>query len=326
MISRDNLIQGPALVTFDSDQMYTEGDIQTDFNLETFERRTAIYGKVDEQISDRSAKVSFVPMEITEANLTKLWPYASTPMGTKLFTGTDKPLEIWTTSGKKVTFAAAALTKCPNLILSAEKHILGQAEYTCLGANNTAWSTASSLVAVSSVSWVDPASLALASVLQGTWSGSWAASGAWSAFTTENGFEIEFDVQTQPIKIDSDGTLTLVLTGFEVRAKCTPITTAAASEIGESELISALQMQGSGSGRGKSMYNLASTYDLTITNDASAAQTPKQKLTVVLKKAAVKTAGMRFGHSVLRPGEVGWVANRTLSGSAITALYTMALS
>lgn len=325
-LDRSLNVSGPAIVTYRSQNFYSEGDISIDFDeAGLVDRNTSIYGITDKLMTDRIARVKFTPAACSEAALPYLFPFASLNCGDALFSGTDYPVAIQTTKGKLITLQSGAVTKAPSLNLNSKDSMIGEVEFTCIGKNNTSWSTASSFVAVTDSSWTDPATYNLAEVLNQVFTASWAASGAWSSFSSESGFKIEFDVKTQNLSNDAVGTYNVIFQELTVRCKCVPFPTGA-SPIAEAELVAALGWQGTGAGRGKSINALGSTYDLTITGAEATLQTPNRHLVFTLTKAALLSAGMRFGTVALRNGEFGFQATRKITGGTVSPLYSIALT
>src|SRR5260370_34167618 len=103
-------------------QFGSKGDANLHVPLKVFEVMTSAYGKVGEALADRVATVSLEPAgEITAAFKAALWPYASFAIGASLFGVTDLPLIIYALDGPGYTFSAAALTKLPDIIQSAQE-------------------------------------------------------------------------------------------------------------------------------------------------------------------------------------------------------------
>lgn len=325
MVDRSLVVKGPAIVQFKSYNFYSEGDIEVPFESETDKVVTSMYGTLDEVLLGRKVTVGFTPTEIEDTALVVTHPYFSTVVGTSLYGATDTPLVIWSSAGKKITFSAAAVTKMPDLNLASKGNPLGAIEFTCIGKNNAAWSDAASIAAVTSVAWADPGTFALTSRLNQIYTGSWAASGAWASFQTKDGFKISFNLETDTTESDADGLIDITFKSLEVMVKCTPFP-AGASPIAETEILAGMGWQGTGAARGKSLSSMSSAHDLTVTGSATAAQSPKQLLTATLTKAQIKTAGMAFGTTRLRNGEVGWTATRTFTGSTVNSLCSLILS
>lgn len=92
------IIGGPALVTYRGKAFYSQGDVQVETTLDTFDIVADRYGVVDVRDSNPNLKVRFTPAGEWE-NLAILFPYASTVLGSyvcpvKTFgavnTGTDQ--------------------------------------------------------------------------------------------------------------------------------------------------------------------------------------------------------------------------------------------
>lgn len=306
-IARTSIIRGPAVVQFDSASFFSKGDIELELGLETFDVETSAHGKVDERVVERVTKVRFTPAGEFE-NLGVLWPYGAAVIGSSIFGATDKPLVIQTLAGKQLTFAAAAVTKMPSLILSATKTLLGDVEFTCLGTDNEAWTETDNLVAIASVAYADT-TFAPASIITQPYAAAWGASSPWDAIKTFDGWTVDFDAGFEPVRTDTDGIIDMTFSALSVGASCQPV------GITEQQMIDALKVQGAGNARGRSMQ--ANSNDLVITGTG---------VVVTVKKAQFKTGPMSFGPRSPRVGTVQWIATRPFSSGAAGALFTVATS
>lgn len=301
-MQRSSILRGPAVVRYDGATFWTKADIKVTINLESFEVDSSAYGVLDRRTTQRRAEVSFEPVGEYES-LTVLFPYGSMTIGTSIFTSTDKPLEIHTLDGKKLTFKAAALTKVPDIVASATKTRFGECTFTCIGSDNTAWTTTDSLLAITSVAFSDT-SLDPVNIKTEPVTAAWGGSAPWNNFQTAEGFVVSHDLSFTNIEIDTDGLVDMMLSKISVRAKARPV------GITESDLISALKVQGAGNPRGKSL----SGADLVITPTTGV---------ITVKGAALDTGGYEFGGAALRIGELQWVATRTLSAGVVQPLITI---
>lgn len=314
MASRTAILRGPAIVQFNSVDFYSQGDIEVEIDEESFEIITSAYGKVDERIANRIAKVRFTPAGEWES-LATLFPYASTIVGASIFTGTDVPLAIQTLDGRKITFQAAALTKMPDLILSAVKTAFGQVEFTCIGKDNTAWSTASSFVAVTSVSMpastFDPAAVKIS-----PWTAAWGVTTPWDGFQSKDGFSVNWDLKFGRLDTDTDGLVDMMFESLAVMVKAQAIVSVPTpGGITEQNVIDALIIQGAGAVRGKSYQALA--------NNANLVLTATDGRTFTANKASMKGTGFKFGATTVRQGESAWIATRALSAGVIGPLFAI---
>jgi hypothetical protein len=315
---RSSILRGPAIVTFDSQKFYTKGDIKVNINLDTFEVDSSAYGKLDERTTQRKAEVSFTPVGEWEATTT-LFPYRTMNIGTSIFTGTDKPLVIHTLDGKTLTFKAAAVTKCPDIIFSATKTRFGEVTFTCIGSDNTAWTVTDSLLAIASSAFsdttLDPANIKTEPIF-GQWgtTSPWGGALAGDGFHTAEGFVISHDLSFQNLDIDSEGMIDMMLAKISLRAKAKPIgatITGAFVAVTETDVITALKIQGAGNLRGKSLAGSDLVIKLAADNS----------VLFRLKGAALHDGDYEFGHAALRLGELEWVATRTLSAGVVQPLF-----
>jgi len=74
------ILGGPAVVQYRGASFFSKGNITLTNNKQTFPIVTDRFQKVDERVSDEELKVSFEPAGEFE-NLSVLWPYASTVLG-----------------------------------------------------------------------------------------------------------------------------------------------------------------------------------------------------------------------------------------------------
>mgnify|MGYP000491052721 CR=1 FL=1 len=303
-MTRASLVKGPCKITFSGGTFYSKGDVEVAVETQTINIETSAHGKVDERIIDATVKVKFVPCGEWES-LAVLFPYAATVPGTSIFTGSDVPLTIesLTSDKDKVVVKAAAVTKCPDIILGAKETLFGEVEFTGVPADDTEWDDADRLLAVTTNGAAPSASgFATASIIT---QGYTAAGANLGSFETYDGFRITFGLQTNPIETDRLGVLDHSFVSLNVEAKCKPILTAA-------QIIAAAKVDGSNARRGRSIN--AYGENLVITGDTGA-------VIVTLNKAAVKNAALHFHHSTPRPGEMTFVATK----AAVTdALYTLA--
>lgn len=314
-IARTSIITGPAIVQYRGATFITKEDIKLTIGLEVFDISTSILGKVDERVKERVAQVTLTPSGEWE-NLGVLWPYAAMAFGKSIFDGAsyggsagDLPLVIHTIAGRKLTFAAAAITKLPDIILSATKSLIGPVTFTCIGKDNTAWSADDSFLKEEAAALANPSStFDPANIKTQPYSAAWGSS-PWDAFVTAGGFNVSFNLRTQPIETDSDGVVDHRFADIQVEAKCQPL------GISEVQLRDALALQGTGVARGRSQKSVGN--DLVITGADEAVE-------ITLTKASMRSGGMDFGAASPRIGEVIFSANRNFTSGAADPLFAIA--
>ncbi len=304
-ISRTTIIRGPAIITYDSVVMYTEDDIILTPGLTTFDVPTSMFGKADVRLDDIVTEVTFKPVG-NWGYRSVLYPHANPTIGSSLFGATDKDLTIQTLAGQLLTWKAAAITKMPDLTLSANKTMFGSATFVCIGANNTAWTDDAKRAVVAANDFSD-VSFDPADILTQPYSLAWGAVSPWDAIETESGVVMTFELAAQPVTTDSEGTIDMTIEGVEVTAKLTPV------GISEAQLLALLKIQGTGVTRGASLLTLNS-------NDLVASGTGVH---VTLYDSVPTEGPFRFGRTVLRTGEIAFKGIRDYSSGAGGALFRL---
>lgn len=286
--TRQSIVRGPGTVTFNSVKIFDSNGISAEVDSSTQDVESSISGKLDTIKTDQVAKVTLTPVgSISQALLDVFYPaFVKTPViGQSLLGETDIPLVVSSKAGTKVTFAAAALTKCPDLLLSPVKTAFGSAEFSALLPNGKLPDETPALYKVDAAAYADgePSRTGLTGC---HYSGTF---GSLSIPDTVEGWTVSVAMNLTPVTTDSQGTIDYTLSGVEVTARCTPL------GLSEAQILAALPVL---SGRGKS---LASADDLVISSENG--------LTVTLKNAALVTGPLNWGATALRAGELGFTAN-----------------
>lgn len=289
MTTRQSIIRGPGAVTFGGVTFHDASGITAEIESATQDIPSSIAGKLDTIKTDQIGRVALTPVgTLSEALLDVLFPsWMRTPaIGQSVFGSSDAPLVVHSRAGTKLTFTAAALTKCPSLMLSPVKTAFGQTEFTALVPNGKLPDDSTTkfyTVAAQTYSLGEPARTGLSGFhYAGTL-------GSLSIPDTLDGWTVEVEPQLEAVTTDSQGTIDYTLTGVSVRARCTPL------GLTEAQILAALPVL---SGRGAS---LAGADDLVIASTGG--------LTVTLKCASLVTGPLNWGATALRAGEIGFTAN-----------------
>lgn len=286
--TRQSIIRGPGSVTFGGVTFYDASGITAEVDSSTSDVPSSMSGKLDTIKTDQVGRVSLTPVgNLSEALVAVLYPdWLKTPeIGRSVFGSADAPLVVHSRAGQKLTFLAAALTKCPDILLSPVKTAFGQAEFTALLANGKLPTDANSFYAVAAAAYNlgEPPRTGLSGFhYAGTF-------GSLSIPDTVDGWTVSVEPSLDPVETDSQGTIDYTLGGVEVTARCTPL------GLSESQILAALPVL---SGRGAS---LAGANDLVIAATGG--------LTVTLKKATLVTGPLNWGTTALRAGELGFTAH-----------------
>ncbi len=298
--TRQQIVRGPGTVTFDGCTFYDKDGISAEIDSATADVESSLSGRLDVIKTDQIGKVTLTPVgNLSDDILAVLFPtWMRTPViGQSVFGETDKPLVVSSLAGAKVTFACAALTKCPELRLSPVQTALGSCEFTALLPNGKLPDDATAkLYTTASAAYsggVPPRSGLTGCHYAGTF-------GSLSIPDTQDGWTVSVEPQLTAVTTDSQGTIDYTLTGMSVTARCTPL------GLSEAQILAALPVL---KGRGSS---IAGTSDLTIASSNG--------LTVTLKNAALVAGPLNWGATALRAGEIGFTANVDTSSGDLFSL------
>lgn len=315
MINRDSLIQGPARAAFAAPSgavsFYSKNDLEPKIDRQTFKLATSQTGQFDERDEDYQVKLDLTPDgRWTAALIAALWPYGNTIRGTPLWTNTDRALALHASNGYIHTLIAAAITKMPNILFSSRESLIGSAEFTGLRGNAMEVSDESSLytIATNGATFAD-AAFATALVKTQKYTLSVAGLTGFSDQDSEKGFAVEFSMTTQQQRTNNVGVLNYFFDTLEMMVKFAPV------GVTEAQLLAAMKVQGAGAGIGAS--SAARGAQLTIVGADGITY-------LTIPNASLKTAGYRFGSTVLRNGEVAFVGNRTFAAGVQQSLFTLA--
>ena len=233
----------------------------------------------------------------------------------------DVPLVVnGANNGEIHTLPCAAVTKLPDIILSATKSMIGSMTMTGIrGLAGTSWTVGNSgsdgpLMSIAGTGGsITPISgtFSPSDIITQPYVGTLSSVTGYTAFDTETGWTISFDLQTERREVDALGTLDIKFKSIALMARCIPIGPSAAN------ILATAKVQGSGAQRGRSFATTATQLQITGANGINYLTIPA---------TAVKTAGYRFGAISLRNDEVGFVAARTFSAGVQQPLYTVAIS
>ncbi|HSI15700.1 MAG TPA: hypothetical protein VK961_26875 [Chthoniobacter sp.] len=295
---------GPAYLVFDGVTFQLHDDWKVDLNLQHFDVKTNLQGTVAKAISENAmAKVTAIPIAFGGSISTafaKLLPYQPSMRGQFIFPASDKPLVIQTAAGKSITFAAAALTKMPEITFAPDKIFFGAVEFTCLIANLADPSDDDAFLTIADSAYTEPA-LDPLDILFDIFTGVFGASPS-APFdgieTDENGFKFTPTVKLTPRKTAKNQTYNFMIDDVTAMVKFTP------ENVSEEDWKELIRTQGAGYGVGKLRGSLGDI--LTIAGSA----TGKPRLTIPL--AAGEDGGLRFAQNS-RVGEVTLAAHRKLT-------------
>jgi hypothetical protein len=302
---RTTVIMGPAIVTYRSYTYYTQGNITVESTRETWEPKTSIYGALSRRASSSpQTKISFTPVGALEQPTKYITMYTPASVGTTLFSGTDYPLVIQTLAGKQITWQSAAVTKPPDLILSAMKTGWGAMEFMAIGKKATDLTDPSVQASISSLAFSDT-SFDSSKVASAPYSAALGALGApFNDIMSEDGFTISNNITTEPRRLDSYGIVNWMITECMASVRFVP------ANCDDADLWELFQLQGSNAILpGADVSNL--NQDLVITGGV----TPTAVSCTLTNVGPDKTAS-RYGLNELRAGEVEMFCRKTITSGS----------
>lgn len=291
--TRQSIIRGPGTVKFNNIKFFDQSGIGAEVDSVLQDIGSSMSGKLDTIKTDQIGKISLTPVgNLSKKLLSVFYPeYFQKPViGQSIFGSEDKELVISSKAGTQVKFAAAALTKCPELYLSPVKTAFGSIEFTALLPNGKLPDDETAkLYTVAAAQYTDGE--APRDALSGFHYEAVYGSGenAHKIADTIDGWTVLIEPQLNAVTTDSQGTIDYTLAGINVSAKCTPI------GLSEAEILAMLPVL---RGRGRSTVE---NKDLTISS--------KGGLSIVLKNASLVTGPLNWGSTALRVGELGFTAH-----------------
>jgi hypothetical protein len=288
-ILRSTLTRGPAYAAFDGANFQFSGDSKIEIVPTTQIVRSALYGKIDETVSDLAVKCTGTPL--TWSSLSVLFPYLTPTVGQRLYGNADLPLVWASNNGDVFTVANAAVTRMPDLTLGVEKDIMGPVEFTGLIINGGDPESANSYYTIATGQAFSAPSLDVTKVTRQHYTASWGSVAGFTNFQAQDVWTIRHELELNPVKIQGR-TVDMTVSGYRAMARCRP------AEPTMANIDAALAMQGTGASQGRRLS--ATAADLVITGQNS--------VSITLKNAALKSAGFVFGGRPLRNGELGWVS------------------
>jgi hypothetical protein len=309
-MNRSDIKKTPGRLLYDGVSLYSKLGtfIEAKLVSEMFAVGTDISGELDQRQKEAYYRVTLTPDGRLDGLIAgMLWPHGNPTMGTGIFTNTDKPLAIHGSDTSLETFGAAALEEMPGLKFSSIETAIGQATFLCLRKNNVDWDAANSLVTqADSGGTTADAGFAPSGIMTQPYSAAWGAKTGFTDLDTMDGFNVEFQIGYSDDATDRQGLVNRRLKTVTARVRCNPVGPT------RQQILSALEIQGTGAGRGKTRQ--ANAADFTITGDDGSDW-------FTLKNAILTDKVQRWGSEQLRIGDVAWIATRTFAAGSPGALF-----
>lgn len=305
-MSYPTIIAGPAVVTFNGNSYYTEGDVTVGLKRNTFNVASAIAGVIDTRLSDQLVEISFKPVGALDV-VAKYLPYAVGQIGSLLINPAAlKPVVVWGKDGVKTTWASGFVSKLPAFTLSSQKTAQGDMTLTALADPTKTLVDAAAWNAITTAALVD-ATFDETKIVTPLYKATLGA--VFVDLESEDGFTFEVAMSMQLKKVDNYGNVNALLTDLITTARFKPVGKTLA------EITTAVRLQGASAVQpGQS---LSSADDLVI----SAAP-----YVFTLAKAGIAASAENYGLQQLRHGELMFVNRKTWTAGAINAPFTVAFT
>lgn len=294
--TRGSTVRGPALVQIGSTVIRTKGDVKVNLALETFAIDASETPNLDERLLDIPVTIEFEPVgQITAGIVAAIFAPLEAVVGSSLFGSSDVACTITPLSGTdKITFHCAAITKMPDVIISATKTTLGSMTITAILKNTTEWTNAAARLTVATVTAPEVAALDPTEIPTYPAKISWGEDAPWTTLKSREGVTVSFDMQTEKDTTDEHGLVDMVLAGIVARATFSPMGCSVA------QAITALAVQGTGVVRGAS---LAARAKKLVVESASPGG-----LRVTIPHATLKSLPLLYGRTSPRFQEIELVS------------------
>jgi hypothetical protein len=301
-IDRTSIITGPGFIKIGTLALLAADDIQTTLTTQTFDIQSNGYGKIGSRKQDFSAETTFTPLHWD--NLAALFPYATAQIGTQIYGATDTPLELIPRNGPSsgYKFLATAVTKMPDITLSAIKSALGSMTLTSILKNNGDPSTLDDYYILADVGTFPTPDLT--KIPNCRYTATWGDLLPPFTCDVDGPFVVSPEITTDPLIADGYGTIGSLFGGASCSVKVTPV----GLSVAQLRSVSAAVDVGQD----------LPTADLVITGERTGAPV------ITIKGAQLTTSAARFGNNVKRVGEITFQTVRTATSGALDPLWLIA--
>jgi len=303
------IIQGPACVSWNAYDFYTQGNVTIHYRYETWNPGTAAYGKLGERFKSKMAEVRFTPAGMyTAATAVKYWPNSQADIGKSIFGSVPTPVVIAPLTGNKVTFVRGGVSQWPALKLSPLATVWQEMAFLCLGDPALDPTNAAYVQSIAATAF--PATFNETQVLSPRYTASFTgADGAAQSGVEpdDEGFTVEPVFETQAMSLANFGIVDAIITSLGWRARFKPLS------LTEAQIAAAVGLQGAtavqpGDALGRST-------DLVIAGAG---------LSWTGKRAGLVDAGLLYGPGEWRQGEVAFVGKSLFSAGVVQPLWVFA--
>lgn len=298
--------EGPAVISFNSVLYYTEGTITLTPEIKLREKVSALYGPVDQRVTDKLFSLSFTPFGNLGVAVSAYFPFAVGDIGKLVAPVSDTPVLIYASTGELLTFPAGCISKCPQLLLATDKGPMGEMSIACMGDLSKVDGAAGTHYVISTASvaahTIDPDKAPTPS---------YKATLGSDEIDSETGFTFDAGVALTPRSVNRYGTVNYKLTALAPSISFTPF------GITESVALALFNIQGSGAAI------LGASNKLGKALVVGPAVSGAKGITVTFADCQVKSGSMLFGSTDPRHGQYAFVPAVKVTGGVPGDLYTI---
>ena len=304
-MAQPTVIQGPAVVTYNGYDFFTQGNVVIDYNYETWNPPTAAFGKLGERLKTKMAQVSFTPAGMyTAGTAAKYWPNNIANIGQSIFSAGLLPVVVAPLTGNKITFARGGISKYPALQLSPLATLWKEMSILCLGDPALTMTNAAWIQAIAAT--VVPTTFNEAQVISPRYTATLGAVFT-AAEPDDEGFTIEPVFETKSMTLANYGRVDEVITSIGMRAKFKPLS------LTEAQVATLIKLQDAAAVLPGD--SLGTADDLVITGTG---------FSLTLKQMGAMDAALVYGAGEWRQGEVAFVNKVKFTTGVAQALFVFA--
>jgi hypothetical protein len=303
------IIQGPAAVSWNAYDFYTQGNVTINYRLETWDPNVAAYGKIGARFKSKMAEVSFTPAGMyTAASAVKYWPNSQADIGKSIFGAAPAPVVIAPLTGNKLTFVRGGVSKFPGLKLSPLSTAWQEMTFLCLGDPALAPTDAAQVQAIAATAF--PATFDESKVISPRYTAAFTGADAAAQAGVEpddEGFMVEPVFETKAMSLANFGMIDSIITSIGWRARFKPLS------LTEAQIALSLGLQGATAVQPGDAIGRAT--DLVISGTG---------LSWTGKRAGITDAALLYGPGEWRQGEVAFVGKSLFTAGAVQPLWVFA--
>lgn len=303
------IIQGPACVSWNSYDFYTQGHVTIHYRYETWNPSIAAYGKLGERFKSKFAEISFTPAGMyTAASAAKYWPNSQADVGKSIFGGALTPVVIAPLTGSKVTFVRGGVSRWPALKLSPLATVWQ--EMTMMALGDPALDPTNAAYVQSIAATAFPATFDETKVISPRYTASFTGADGVAQSGVEpddEGFMVEPVLETRAMTLANFGVVDSIITSIGWRARFTPLS------LTEAQMAAALGLQNSTAVQPGDA--IGRTTDLVIAGTG---------FSWTGKRAGMTNATLLYGPGEWRQGEVAFVGKSAFSAGVVQPLWVFA--